>query len=198
HGPILLSASVRGVSGSAPRLCLWEEGPATCAKAAVLPARSGWSEYQAVVEPDAGTRSLRLFLYADAPPGGGSTVAEYTHVSAYGLRSVIAPVLIGIPRARSGAERLVAAPSAFDASWHAAGQHVMVDGLRNGWLAGPGTHVAPRYAPSSLISVAQVVSATIALLALAAAVLSAAAVAAIRRRVSLWRRGPAAPEGTRA
>jgi arabinofuranan 3-O-arabinosyltransferase len=75
-----LRLSYRSVSGNAPRICLWQQGPNRCARFPRLLGSPGWNRIEATVTPTAGTRSVRLFMYAD---GGDRvrTVTEYRDIS---------------------------------------------------------------------------------------------------------------------
>lgn len=73
--------------GAPARLCLWQEGPATCA---ALPAPSdgdGWRSYRALARTEPGSGGLRLYVYADGDVPGGTLVA-YRDVSVQALRRV--------------------------------------------------------------------------------------------------------------
>jgi hypothetical protein len=158
RGPLLLSAEVRHLSGNQPRVCVWELGPKRCAPIVQPTSTSRWSHYQAVVKPSRGTTGLKLFLYADAPALGGTTVNQYAGIQAVSLDTAPSLVLVGTPRARPARERLVTSPYSYLSVWRARGRHVVVDGLRNGWLVSPNTKTTPRYAPARIISIAQIVA----------------------------------------
>jgi hypothetical protein len=78
--PLMVRLEYRGVSGNAPRVCVWEEGPRRCAETPSLAVLPGWHRLEAAVTPQTGTQSLRLFLYADGG-GGARTVTEYRDIA---------------------------------------------------------------------------------------------------------------------
>lgn len=84
-----LQLSYRSVSGNAPRICLWQQGPNRCARFPRLLGSPGWNRIEATVTPAAGTRAVRLFMYAD---GGDRvrTVTEYRDISVNRPRPAVA------------------------------------------------------------------------------------------------------------
>jgi arabinofuranan 3-O-arabinosyltransferase len=154
-----LTLEYRRVRGNAPRVCVWQEGPNTCAPVPELQPVAGWHHLDAVVQLDPNTSGLQLFVYADGG-GVGETVSEYRRLA---LQPDTAHALVGIPPAiplpAVRSERL--APSrvrvrvhdargrfllvltdGFDPGWHieraghdaSAARHVRADGYANGWL----------------------------------------------------------------
>jgi arabinofuranan 3-O-arabinosyltransferase len=89
RAPLLIQLSYRSVSGSPPRICLWQVGPRRCARLPKLLGSPGWHSLEATVTPRAGTRSLQLFLYADGA-SRGRTVTEYREIAINRPRPVIA------------------------------------------------------------------------------------------------------------
>jgi arabinofuranan 3-O-arabinosyltransferase len=89
RAPLLIQLSYRSVSGSPPRICLWQVGPRRCARLPRLLGSPGWHSVEATVTPGAGTRSLRLFLYADGD-GRRRTVTEYREIAINRPRPVVA------------------------------------------------------------------------------------------------------------
>jgi hypothetical protein len=87
--PFRLRLAYRDVGGNVPRLCIWESGPNHCATAPSLVSSPGWHRFEATVRLARGTRSSRLFLYAD---GGASesTVTEYRDLTTEIPQSAIA------------------------------------------------------------------------------------------------------------
>jgi hypothetical protein len=135
-GPLLLSLMIRGLQGAPPRVCLWETGPERCASLPAIPEGTGWSTYRASVSPDAGTTALTLHLYADAYVVGGRTVNEYANVQVVEVPALPSFALIadqlGEPRSPV---QLVVLHDSFSTNWQGSrGQHVLVDGMLNGWL----------------------------------------------------------------
>jgi arabinofuranan 3-O-arabinosyltransferase len=176
RAPLRIQLAYRSVSGSSARICLWQVQPRRCAPLPALLASPGWHSLDATVTPKAGTRSLRLFLYAD---GGGRsrTVTEYREIRINRAHSVIAlgvAPLGQLPnvsyrrvapyefRVRvEGARRpfLLAVGETFARGWHveAAGQelsdlaHVRVNGYANGWRLPKGTYeLTITYGPERL------------------------------------------------
>jgi arabinofuranan 3-O-arabinosyltransferase len=66
----------RGVRGSPPRACLWQDGPERCASLPPLDFSPGWHRLEATVRADRQTQGLRLYVYAEGT-GEGETIAEY-------------------------------------------------------------------------------------------------------------------------
>jgi arabinofuranan 3-O-arabinosyltransferase len=174
--PLRIQLAYRGVSGSPARICLWQVEPRRCAPLPALLASPGWHSLDATLTPKAGTRSLRLFLYAD---GGGRsrTVTEYREIRINRARSVIAlgvAPLGQLPKVSyrrmapyefrvrvEGARRpfLLAVGETFARGWRveAAGQelselaHVRVNGYANGWRLPRGTYeLTITYGPERL------------------------------------------------
>ena len=71
-----LTLEYRRVRGNPPRVCVWQEGPNTCAPVPQLQSGAGWHHLDAALQLDPNTSRLDLFVYAD---GGGAvdTVSEY-------------------------------------------------------------------------------------------------------------------------
>lgn len=159
-GSLLLSVMVHQVSGTPPRLCLWEVGPQKCASLPSLPEAKGWSVYQASVTPDAGATALDLVLYADEPPAGaGTTITEYAHVRATEVPDLLGVDLLASPVSSNALPaRLIVSHTSYSTHWQgpAGAEHVIADGLLNAWLTPPGsTSLVAVYVPSSLVTLAQ-------------------------------------------
>jgi hypothetical protein len=137
RGPIDLRLDARSIAGSVPRLCLWEAPIDRCASTPPLSSKGGWQTTNMIATPDAGTKTIRLFLYADAPTGGGTSIEQYAAVSA---RSTAPPpdvVVVGTPLSASRTtERLVGWTEGYSSMWTSPSgtTHVVVDGMRNGWI----------------------------------------------------------------
>ena len=196
-GPIFLSLWVRNVSGTAPRICLWQRPIRTCAATATLPpssAPSRWYHYQTIVTPAPGTRGLMLFLYAAVgTPGALPTTNEYSDVVVRRSPVLLQPVVVATPRRHMHrAPTLYTMGENFSPEWIGppGDQHVEVDGLRNGWLGLHSRIVPLRFGPSSWYLLSRFAS------LLAAGLLLALAL--FRRRGSRHRlltKVRAAPEG---
>jgi len=66
----------RGVSGSTPRACLWQDGAERCAALPELDPSRGWHHFDATTELSSKTQALRLYFYAEGT-GDGITTTEY-------------------------------------------------------------------------------------------------------------------------
>ncbi|MGA7088146.1 MAG: hypothetical protein WB116_07730 [Candidatus Dormiibacterota bacterium] len=135
-GPIVLDLWVRSLSGAPPKMCVWERPTDRCAATAPLPAGSGWHLYRTTVTPDPGTKNVYLFLYAFPQLDGQSSTEQYAGVIARSLPHHPSVDVIGRPTANAGPTRLLAYPTGYSPGWigPANAVHVIVDGLRNGWL----------------------------------------------------------------
>ena len=175
-GSFLLSLWVRSLGGAPPRLCLWESALRRCsAQTPALPAARSWVHFQAVVTPNPAAGALSLFAYADVLQPGQRTTNEYAGVAAYRLPAAGRSVLLASPRHPATApDRLQIADSSFSPSWVVPqGRHVLVDGLRNGWLlpASQTSPITPRFTPAAWDRAAQWVSAAAAAILVALALL---------------------------
>lgn len=135
-GPILLSLWVRSVSGAPPEMCIRESPINRCAVAAPLPQGSKWHLYRTTVFPDEGTQSITIFLYAYAESSGPSSIEEFSRVIARSLTHSPRVDVLGRPTTSAGATRLLASSVGYAPGWTgpAGALHVLVDGVRNGWL----------------------------------------------------------------
>jgi arabinofuranan 3-O-arabinosyltransferase len=149
----------RRLSGNAPRVCLWQDGPDRCAETSSLERDGDWRVLDDTVALDPEVEAVRLFLYAD---GGAdrTTVSEYRNVHVGPIASV---ALVGVPKKQPlpaiVAERdeswkvhvrvenarapfLLATSESFAPGWEARAEgrdasdlrHVEVNGYANGWL----------------------------------------------------------------
>ena len=156
--PLELQLSYRSVSGSPPRICLWQTGPNRCARLPRLLGSPGWNRTEATVTPVAGTRALRLFLYADGG-AGARTVTEYREIAVNRPRPAVALGVVpavALPkvsyhrvapdeyRVRVQGARgpfLLAVSETFAPGWRVEREghdtsglvHLPVDGYANGW-----------------------------------------------------------------
>ncbi len=174
-GPLFVSVWVRNVRGAAPRICVWQWPIDACAATSPLPPISTlarWYHYQTIVTPDRGTRSLKLFIYADVYRPGAPTTNEYAQVLVRRSPIPIQPVVVAAPRRH---ERPVTAlyttGDSFSPDWIGppGDQHVQVDGLRNGWLGEHSRDVPVRLGPSSWYLLSRFASLLVAGLLLAVA-----------------------------
>ncbi len=160
-GPVLLTLSAREVSGSGPALCLWEIGPDHCASLPPLDASTRWRTYQQIVAPPPGTQGLALFLYANGNGGAVPSAAAYAAVS---IRSLPMLSSLDIFATDTGGNHhplvLTTADSTFSPLWTVSGtaDHVLVDGMLNGWLSGSGQPLVPHNTTSAVIRAGFLVS----------------------------------------
>ena len=163
-GPLFVSLWVRNVSGAGPRMCFLQMPSNECASMSPLPSNSApsrWSHYQAIVTPDPGTSSLSLFLYADVYTAGALTSNEYSDIVVRRAPVALQPVVVATPRSHERpAPALYTVGESFSPDWIGppGDQHVVVDGLRNGWL-GPNSSNDPlRFGPTSWYLLSRVAS----------------------------------------
>ena len=176
RAPLRIQLAYRSVSGSPARICLWQVEPRRCAPLPALLASPGWHSLDATVTPKSGTRSLRLFLYADGD-SASRTVTEYREIGINRARSVIAlgvaplgelpkvsyrrvaPYEFRVRVERAQRPFLLAVGETFARGWRveAAGQelselaHVRVNGYANGWRLPRGTYeLTITYGPERL------------------------------------------------
>jgi arabinofuranan 3-O-arabinosyltransferase len=183
-GSLVLNLMVHALKGAPPRLCLWEFGPERCASLPNIPTKTGWYTYRASVSPDPGTKSIALYLYADATTQNTQTVNEYANVRAIEVQALPTLALLAKPDAEAGStEQLVVLHDTFSNDWESTGgRHVLVDGMVNGWLLQPGSNPSvATYWPTGFLRAAQWISLVTWLIAF---------IVAVRRRVGRLARGP--------
>ena len=174
-GPLFVSLWVRNISGSPPRMCLWEMPIEKCAAMSPLssnPAPSQWYHYQAIVTPDPGTSSLALYLYADVFTPGTLTTNEYSDVVIRRAPVLLQPVVAATPQEHERpAPALYTVGDSFSPGWigPTGASRVEVDGLRNGWLGTHSSDDPPRFSLSSLYLLSRLASLLAAALLLALA-----------------------------
>jgi hypothetical protein len=136
-GSVLLSVQARNRSGAGPRLCLYAIGPNTCIPLPAMPATPGWSTYRVIATPPSGTVGLGLFLYSSTPTTGVSSVNQYANIAVYKDNITSNPIVKATPKKSAKPHvRLIESNSSYSSSWAgpANGRHVLIDGMRNGWL----------------------------------------------------------------
>jgi hypothetical protein len=154
-GPLFVSLWVRGLRGTGPRMCLLQLPSDKCAAIPPLASNSAssrWHRYQTIVSPSPGTRSLKLFLYADVYKAGTVTANEYSDVVVRGSQVLLQPVVAASPRSHEPpATALYTSGDSFSPDWIGPPKdaRVEVDGLRNGWLVPSSRNVRLRFGPSS-------------------------------------------------
>ena len=144
-GSFSLKFLSRSLAGSPPRICLWEEPINRCAlihltSSSSTFSSSGWKVSTSVITPNAGTNTISLFVYADAPGNGKQTITQYADFSVRSIPSLAHVFLVGLPRLPPSPESFVIGADGYLASMPGSvgSIHVIVDGLRNGWLMPPG------------------------------------------------------------
>ena len=103
--------------------------------AADLPQTIGWSLYRTSVIPDPATRGLGLYVYADSD--GIATVNEYANVRVVEVPALPSFDLLATPEGLPLSSRqLGVLHNSFSTQWQGpiSGEHVLVDGMLNGWL----------------------------------------------------------------
>ena len=138
-GHVFLRYWARSLAGNTPQVCLWESPVDRCATTSSSSLsgrrRSGWIRYSSIVTPGLGTRSLSLFVYAYGSGAGSQSVDQYAKVQAFSLPSITMPLLTGVPKAYLHARLVVTARGFSSSVSDPRGlKHVLVDGLRNGWI----------------------------------------------------------------
>jgi arabinofuranan 3-O-arabinosyltransferase len=214
--------------GASPRVCLWQEPANRCARLELTrePSHGTTGVYEWRTRAEAGTRTARLYLYADGTAAG--TRIDYRDVdirpvSAQGV--VLMPLSARMsepPRATTtqvspaeyrvrleGADGpfVVALSESYAGGWRLRGlpegaraRHVELDGYRNGWLvdATGDLDLTLEYAPAARARVAMGVS-TVAGIALALAFVGVPFARRWRRRsIEALRRECAARPGGRS
>jgi len=161
-GSVVISLMVHHVQGSLPRICLWETGPERCALLQSIPARSDWTSYRTSFTPDTGTKKLSVFLYAIVDAVGQQTVDEYANIQVEEVPGLPSLALLGLPKTQSPpSEWLFVSHEGYSTQWQgpAGSEHVLVDGMLNGWIEPWGSRdITVHYAQSTLFATAQWVS----------------------------------------
>jgi len=161
-GPLVLNLMVRRVQGSAPRICLWQTGPNRCARLPTLPDAPNWSQFRSSVKPEPGTTSLTLYLYADGDGPRSRTVIDYADIRVLETSALPTVALLQDPTSQTlRSVDLAVVHSGFSTAWRASprGEHVLVDGLLNGWLLPLGSdHFSASYEGADLFHAAQWIS----------------------------------------
>jgi hypothetical protein len=136
-GDISLRLWTKSVKGAPARICVWEEPIDRCATEASLSEEPGWHQYKATIHPDPGTSKMILFLYADSMVAGQRSVERYAGVVARTIPPVPYAIVLGTPIRASSSVRLFSLATGYSSLWSGppGATHVVVDGLRNGWIA---------------------------------------------------------------
>jgi len=161
-GSLLISVMVKHLRGASPNICLWETGPEHCATLPSVRDTGDWSTYQASVSPDAGTTALTLHLYADAITPGNPTINEYADVRVIEVPALPSFALLGDPTPQpSSSVQLLVVHSSFSNEWKgpANSEHVLVDGMLNGWLVPTGSKAfSAYYEPTHAYRISELIS----------------------------------------
>jgi hypothetical protein len=141
HGPVVLRLWERSLAGASPRICVLEQPGYGCAALPSLPTGAGWHQYTAVIDPKSGTTNLTLFLYADAPNSGKSSIEQYARISVQSVSTTPNLVVVATPTTVATSSRIVGFGTGFSSQWvgPSGAEHVLVDGLRNGWITKSGS-----------------------------------------------------------
>ncbi|MHB1520705.1 MAG: hypothetical protein ACYCWN_05225 [Ferrimicrobium sp.] len=137
-GHVFLRYWARSLSGNAPQVCLWESPSNRCTvlTSSMTKERSGWIRYSAIATPSRGTRFLSLIVYAYGLGTGSQSMDQYANVQVFSLPSITPPLLTGVPKTYLHVRLVVAARGFSSSVSDPRGlKHVLVDGLRNGWIA---------------------------------------------------------------
>lgn len=193
-GPVLLSLSARDLSGPAPAICLWEVGPDRCATLPPFASSRSWQRYQQVVSPSGGTRGLSLFLYALGGPGGTRGASAFADVEVRSL--AVSPPLAILATGNNRSVRppsLTTMDSTFSSVWTSPrpAQHVLVNGVANGWLSSATGLLTPRNTTDPILALGE----TFAIVGAAGALLVGASVGLGSLAVSMPRRRRVRPSG---
>ena len=143
-----------------PRLCLWETGPQRCA-ALPPPTINGndWTTYKWSGTLDSATKAVDL-TYADSNGDNTVTINDYADVRVMELPLLPSLVFLGTPVTGGDSSALVVQHAAYSSSWHApsGSDHVLVDGLVNGWLTSRADTVRIIYSGDAFIDIGIAVS----------------------------------------
>ncbi len=157
-GPILLSLMIRHVAGSGPRLCLWQTGPDKCASLPAIPGDKGWFAYRTPVTVDPSTTAITMYLYSDGGNGNSRTINDYANVRVVELPTLPSFALLADPAMQPmPSVHLVVVHSSFSSDWQGSnGEHVLVDGMINGWLVqNASDKFSIHYKPDTVVRIAQ-------------------------------------------
>jgi hypothetical protein len=165
-GSVVLTLSLRHLSGASPRICIWETGPQRCAALPPPGHEEGrWMSYKAVVVPDTRTTDLSLFIYADGTDTTRQTQNDYANVQALEVTTLPQLDVLATPLLLSRSTRLEVHRSSYSPSWQgpSGSEHVLVDGFLNGWVVPAEQPFLPEYQPDSVVRAGFMVSTVAAL-----------------------------------
>lgn len=137
QGSFLLNFWSRTKQGSPSRICLWEEPAGKCiGKNTILSSSSQWHHYSVLANPTSGTKSISLFLYADTFFKGQTSKEQYSNISIRKLPFGGKVAIFGKPISPIVPTSSMVTREGFSTRWVEPKflSHVLVDGLRNGWL----------------------------------------------------------------
>ena len=144
-GDIYLQLSARSLEGTQANFCVWEEPQNRCIASIQEPYTTAgpppgptWHRYTMIVQPTPGATKLSLFVYASSFAVGQPSISQYAGITVRALPSDPSAVVVGTPTSARSSSKLVTIATGYSALW--AGPpgttHVLVDGLRNGWITG--------------------------------------------------------------
>lgn len=153
HGSFMLDLWTRSVSGAPPRMCLWEEPAGKCLPIPPLPTSSKWKHYQVSITPPASrVSSITLFLYADSYFSGQVSQDQFSGISIRKLpfSGTIDLIHKSLHSVSVAPIRLTVTKGNYSPRWIAGKNysHVLVDGLRNGWISKSRFRATPAYSPA--------------------------------------------------
>jgi hypothetical protein len=155
-GPLTVDLMTRHIRGDVPHLCIAQVGLNRCATLPALPAADSWTSYRTTFYPEAGAVALVLYLTAGRGDPISTNDFASVKVTAVPIQTSKADAPLAQPL------RLTVSDSGYSEGWSgpSGGEHVVVDGLFNGWITtrNPGGPVSIRYARADLINGGYVVS----------------------------------------
>jgi hypothetical protein len=164
-GTVYIHLFARHIAGLKPQVILWNSTTNTPVPVAFTWRGTDWVQYSGSASPSGVAATLSLFLYASASLNSEITSVEYGHVLvSTGLPP--APVLLGTTAFRPVRVPYVyVSRNGYTNDWTAGPgfRHVLVDGLRNGWIVrSPGPMVHPTYAFAIWDRLGDIISALVA------------------------------------
>ena len=186
--PHMLELEYRSVSGNAPKICLWEEGPNRCVQAPPLVDGEDWTSLRMAFVPAAATREMKLFLYADTGSDEEPTVVEYRDLSVRLSAPYEATIASAKNQVRSAPDIawtrtgpssyevqvedvdhsfVLGLAESFSPRWQLtdmaegrSSSHIEIDGHSNGWVIerGEAMTVSIEYAPDRTLTLASTAS----------------------------------------
>ncbi len=162
-GSVIVNFSYRNLRGGAPSICVYAIGPNECLPTGALSNTKSWTTYRSVVTPPANTHGLALFLYSGDLVPGSLTDNQYARVSVYSISFFSRIDVLANPISKDTSPvALIESFSSYSKNWQGPsnGLHVILDGMKNGWLVPEGSKnsVKPYYSLSSLVEFSSLAS----------------------------------------